>query len=114
MLESIQTQVRKLNEPPFMVDALSRTRKGVARESEAFRALANDVVDFVSTEATQVVDEAEPAQLHVDAADALVVGEALAGQAELFVTGDAALLRLNSVQAVKIISPRQLWETLRT
>jgi putative PIN family toxin of toxin-antitoxin system len=93
---------------------LRELEKALLEKVRLSAALAKDVVDFVSTEATQVVDEAEPAQLHVDAADALVVGEALAGQAGLFVTGDAALLRLNSVQAVKIISPRQLWETLRT
>ena len=41
-----------------------------------------------------VVDRAEPAQLDIDVADALVVEEALAGEAELFITGDAALLRI--------------------
>ena len=41
-----------------------------------------EIVDFVSSEATQVVDKAEPANANVDAADALVLGEALAGQAE--------------------------------
>src|SRR5207244_1204022 len=40
-----------------------------------------ELVDFVSNEATQVVDKAEPAAVNVDAADALVLGEALAGQA---------------------------------
>jgi len=72
-----------------------------------------EIVDFVSSEAAQVVDKAEPANVNVDAADALVLGEALAGQAELFVTGDAALLRLAGVGAIKIISPRQFWEVLR-
>ena len=65
------------------------------------------------SEAAQVVDKAEAASVNVDAADALVLGEALAGQADLFVTGDAALLRLAAVGALKIVSPRQLWEILR-
>lgn len=72
-----------------------------------------EIVDFVSNEATQVVDKAEPANVNVDAADALVVGEACAGLAEAFVTGDAALLRLAGVGALKIVSPRQFWELLR-
>jgi putative PIN family toxin of toxin-antitoxin system len=74
--------------------------------------LAAEIVDFVSTEATQVVDKAEPANVNVDAADALVLGEALVGQAEAFVTGDAALLRLAAAGALKIVSPRQFWEIL--
>lgn len=72
-----------------------------------------EIVEFVSSEATQVVDQAEPATVNVDAADALVLGEALASNADLFVTGDAALLRLASIGALKIVSPRQFWEVLR-
>jgi uncharacterized protein len=72
-----------------------------------------EIIDFVSSEAIQVVDKAEPAIANVDAADALVLGEALAGHAESFVTGDAALLRLAAVGAFKIVSPRQFWEVLR-
>ena len=73
-----------------------------------------EITEFLSGEAIQVVDKAEPAEVNVDAADALVLGEALAGQAETFVTGDAALLQLAAVGALKIVSPRQFWEILRT
>jgi putative PIN family toxin of toxin-antitoxin system len=74
---------------------------------------SNEIIDFVSGEATQIVDKAEPASANVDAADALVLGEALASHAELFVTGDAALLRLATIGALKIVSPRRFWEILR-
>jgi putative PIN family toxin of toxin-antitoxin system len=72
-----------------------------------------EIVDFVSSEATQIVDKAEPARVNVDTADALVLGEALAGQAQSFVTGDAALLQLAAVGALRIVSPRQFWDALR-
>jgi uncharacterized protein len=72
-----------------------------------------EIVDFVSSEATQVVDKAEPAIVNVDAADALVLGEAIASHADLFVTGDAALLRLAALGALKIVSPRRFWDVLR-
>ena len=55
----------------------------------------------VLNEAIQVVDRAEPSQLDIDVADALVVEEALAGEAELFITGDAALLRIAAAGTVK-------------
>jgi len=72
-----------------------------------------EIVDFVSSEATQVVDNAEPASVDVDTADAIVLGEALAGHVDLFVTGDAALLRLAAAGTLKIVSPRRFWEVLR-
>ena len=72
-----------------------------------------EIIEFVSSEATQIVDKAEPANVNVDAADALVLGEALTSRADLFVTGDAALLRLAALGALKIVSPRRFWEVLR-
>ena len=72
-----------------------------------------EIVGYLASEADQVVDKAEPASVNVDAADALVLGEALASHAELFVTGDAALLRLAAVGALEIVSPRRFWEILR-
>ena len=72
-----------------------------------------EIIEFVSSEATQIVDKAEPASVNVDAADALVLGEALASRADLFVTGDAALLRLAAIGPLKIVSPRQFWDVLR-
>lgn len=74
---------------------------------------AAEIVDFVAGEAARVVDDAEPANANVDAADALVLGEALAGQADVFVTGDAALLRLVTAGTLEIVSPRQWWAALR-
>lgn len=74
---------------------------------------STEVVAFIAGEATEIVERAKPAELDVDAPDALVLGEAIAGHAELFVTGDAALLRV-ATPAVKLVSPRQFWETLRT
>lgn len=74
---------------------------------------SSEIVDFVSSEATQVVEKAEPANANVDAADALVLGEALASHADIFITGDAALLRIAAVGTLKIVSPRRFWDVLR-
>lgn len=74
---------------------------------------ATEIAEFISGEATLLVEDAEPANVKADLDDARVLGEALAGQAEMFVTGDAALLRLGAVDALRIVSPRQFWETLR-
>ena len=82
-----------------------KVRLPIARSAE--------IVEFIASEATQVVDRTEPAIVNIDAAGAVVLGEALAGHADLFVTGDAALLRLAAVGGLKIASPRQFWEVLR-
>jgi putative PIN family toxin of toxin-antitoxin system len=73
---------------------------------------AAEIAEFVSGEAALLVDKADPANVKAAADDARVLGEALAGQAELFVTGDTALLKLGVVDALKIVSPRQFWEAL--
>lgn len=95
-------------------NVLREFEKALREKVKLSAARSTEVVDFVSSEAIQIVDKAEPAQLDIDTADALVVGEALAGQAEFFVTGDAALLQVATAGTLKILSPRQFWETLRT
>jgi uncharacterized protein len=74
---------------------------------------AAEVVQFVSGDATQVVRRPKAARADVDSDDALVLGEAVAGRSDVFVTGDGRLLGLPSVEQLRIVSPRQLWEVLR-
>lgn len=47
-----------------------------------------------------------------DPDDATVVACAIAGRADLFVTGDKELLDLSEVEGMPIVSPRELWERL--
>ncbi len=47
-----------------------------------------------------------------DPDDEPVVASALAGQAQVFVTGDKALLELQRVEGLPVISPREFWELL--
>ena len=61
-----------------------------------------EIAELVSGEALLLVDKAEPARVKADADDAQVLGEALAGQAEVFVTGDAALLKPGAVGALRM------------
>ncbi|NJN05153.1 MAG: putative toxin-antitoxin system toxin component, PIN family [Rhodobacteraceae bacterium] len=72
-----------------------------------------DTMEFVTSEAAEVVNEVSPVEVEVDSDDALVLGEALAARAEFFVTGDAALLKFDAVSAMRIASPRRFWETLQ-
>jgi len=76
-------------------------------------ARTTEIMEFVTGEAAAVVSDVSPTEVEVDADDALVLGEALAARAKFFVTGDAALLKLDAVSTMRIASPRRFWETLQ-
>lgn len=48
-----------------------------------------------------------------DKNDLPILGAAIAGKAEVLVTGDRELLNLGRVQDLEIVSPRQFWEKLK-
>ena len=88
---------------------LSKALRGKVKLSTA---RTTEIVDFVIAEAVQVVEKVDPAEAKVDADDTLVLGEAIAGRAEIFVTGDAALLGLGGIGGLLVVSPRRFWEIL--
>ena len=47
-----------------------------------------------------------------DPDDEPILGAALAGEAEVFVTGDKALLTLGQVEGLPVVSPRRFWAML--
>ena len=48
-----------------------------------------------------------------DRDDVAIVGAAVAGGAEVLITGDKELLGLKRVEGMEILSPRQFWEKLK-
>ena len=53
--------------------------------------------------AATVVEDGQPVDAGADADDAVVLGEACSGNSEIFVTGDAAVLRLKSIASLEIV-----------
>lgn len=92
---------------------LGELNKALVMKLKLPQARAKAIVDFVSGEAAQLVDQAEPARVRADPADARVLGEALAAKAAIFVTGDAALIALHAIENMEIASPRGFWEKLK-
>ena len=88
-------------------------RRSLRRKIKLPARSVEEIVEFVSGEALQFIGDSQPSSARVDRADARVLGEALAGRADVFVTGDAGLLRLRMVEDLKIVSPRGLWEMLQ-
>jgi putative PIN family toxin of toxin-antitoxin system len=81
------------------------------RMSAALRA---EIIELVSSEAEAIVEEAPEAACRADPDDRLILGEAVAGGSDMFVTGDADLLALGAIGQMQILNPRQFWELLRT
>ena len=75
---------------------------------------ADRIVQFISGEASRLIESHRPVSAPVDSDDAVVVGEALNGDAEVFVTGDAMLLKVGRIEQLKIVSPRMFWELLQS
>lgn len=75
---------------------------------------SGEIVVYVGESADTRVHASTPAVARVDPDDASILGEALAGSAEIFVTGDAAVLRLRALERMKILSPRDFWTFLHS
>ena len=72
-----------------------------------------EIVEFLQVEAARVVDGAPEAECAAAPADRAILGEALAGEAQAFVTGDAALVELGELAGMPILTPRRFWDLLR-
>ena len=84
------------------------TKMGVPREiiSELVEVLTQDCLLSENTELINIDTN--------DRDDVLILSTALNGTAEIFVTGDKELLELEKIQSMRIITPREFWETLKT
>lgn len=92
---------------------LDELRGVLSRKLKLSDARCAEVIDLIVSEALEVVQEARLAECAADEADRRVLGEAVAGGAEVFVTGDAALVDLKRVAGMQIMTPRQFWEALQ-
>ena len=92
---------------------LDELRGVLSRKLKLSDARCAEVIDLIVSEALEVVQEARLAECAADEADRRVLGEAVAGGAEVFVTGDAALVDLERVAGMQIMTPRQFWEALQ-
>lgn len=75
------------------------------------------IADFINvlTQDSTLSENSERIDIDInDQNDILILSTALHGNAELFVTGDRELLEIGKIQTMRIVSPRQFWEKLKT
>ena len=87
---------------------LKRILPGKLGQSEE---ITEGYINLLHTHALLVTTE-HPSPSLPDPDDEPIVASAIAGNANIFVTGDKALLELQSVEQLPIVSPRKFWEML--
>ena len=102
----LQSHELLISEP--VLQELERVLPGKLGQSTAITAA---FVALLRAEGRLVAGE-PPFPALSDPDDEPVIASALAGQARVFVTGDKALLELQRVEGLPVISPRQFWELL--
>ena len=76
--------------------------------------LVEETDEFLRREA-EVVERASPLEIQLrDPDDVAIIAEAVAGQADVLVTGDGDLLEVAQDAPIRIVSPRGFWELLRS
>ena len=91
---------------------LVELRRSMLQKIKLPAARSDEIVEFVREHTNTLVESGEAIVAAPDADDARVVGEAIAGRADVFVTGDTAIQRLGGVGQMRILSPRAFWDYL--
>ena len=79
-------------------------KAGVTRDIvDEFESLLREVASLVA---------GERAQVSLGRQDSVILGAALAGNADVFITGDKRILALARVGTLDILSPRDFWKLL--
>jgi putative PIN family toxin of toxin-antitoxin system len=91
---------------------LAELRSVLTRKLRLPVATVNALDAFVRRQATVVAADPPSGPGGLGPADARVLAEAVAGEAEVLVTGDRDLLTA-AHPPIKTVSPRQLWELIR-
>ena len=88
--------------------------KRVLRERIRVPAKTVEELDALLRQEATIVSNAVPLRPSIrDKSDLPVVSEAVAGHAEVLVTGDKDLLEFSEKPPVQILTPRAFWEQLR-
>lgn len=93
---------------------LAEMRRVVREKLQIPEAAAAELEELLRRQAI-LIEDAPPIEGELrDADDAEVLAEALAGDADVLVTGDRDLLELSWAPPLLVVSPRGFWERLRS
>jgi putative PIN family toxin of toxin-antitoxin system len=95
-------------------DEVLEELRGVLRDTFGVpEELIREVLELLLRE-TKIITTRKSARIHLkDETDIPILSAALAGEAEVFVTGDKEVQVLGRIESMAILSPREFWEMLR-
>jgi putative PIN family toxin of toxin-antitoxin system len=88
---------------------LAELERVLATKLRLPKALTTDFLALLRAEGHFVQAQTAPSVRIKDPDDIPIVASAIAGGADVFVTGDKALLALGEIDGLPIVSPRELW-----
>jgi len=92
---------------------LIELRRVLTKKFKVPASLSKDITDFFSPDVIEW-DASEVLDVSIkDRDDVVILSSAYHGGAELFVTGDKEILGLSQIKGMKIVSPREFWNTKR-
>lgn len=93
---------------------LSELRRALQAKFRTSEDLANEADEFLRREA-EVVGDAPKLDITVrDEDDVGIVEQAVAGAADVLVTGDRDLIEMGEDRPLRIVTPRGFWDLLRS
>jgi uncharacterized protein len=93
---------------------LGELRRVLQNRFKMPRTLAGEIEDFLREhDVVPKPNSPGPVRLR-DASDEWIVASAIAGRADLIISGDGDLLVVGSGGPVPVLSPRQFWESLQS
>jgi predicted nucleic acid-binding protein len=92
---------------------LAELRRALRQKIKLPPARCDEIDEFLREHGGTLAEYVAPVIAAVDD-DARVLGQAIAGAADVFVTGDAAIQRLVKIERMRILSPRAFWNSLRS
>jgi putative PIN family toxin of toxin-antitoxin system len=93
---------------------LAELRRALRLKIKLPAARCDEIDEFLREHGGILAESVPPVIAAVDDDDARVLGQAIAGAADVFVTGDAAIQRLARIERMRILSPRAFWNSLRS
>jgi len=93
---------------------LAELRRALRQKIKLPAARCDEIDEFLQEHGGMLAESVTPVIAAVDDDDARILGQAIAGAADVFVTGDAAIQRLAKIGRMRILSPRAFWNSLRS
>lgn len=92
---------------------LAETEDKLLRKIKLPKKTAHATIEYLRSIAEIVDPEVLDPSICRDKDDVVIIGTAIGGSAGFIVTGDEDLLILKAHKGVKIVTPREFWNTLR-